>query len=212
MAALTMTTPPDMQMLALLTARLCHELSGPVAAIGNGVELVGEDDPGFARDALALVADSARRAANLLQFYRFAYGFGGGSASIGPPPFELAAKLFEGTRVVCDYAEDVRALSLDRQKLGCNLILVGATALARGGCLALEAVASGLELRAIGEGATLAREQRAALMLETPIGSLTSRAVQPCYTALLARSLGWRLAAAQTGPGRLRLSTILATT
>ena len=70
----------DMRILALLTARLCHELSGPVAAISNGVELLGEDAPDFSRQAISLVADSARRAANRLQFYRFAYGFGGDGA------------------------------------------------------------------------------------------------------------------------------------
>ncbi len=43
-----------MRVLELLTARLCHELSGPIAAVGNGVELLGEDDPDFAREALTL--------------------------------------------------------------------------------------------------------------------------------------------------------------
>src|SRR5215813_6347624 len=72
-----------MRVLELLTARLCHELSAPIAAINNGVELLtGEDmDPeaspetSFMRDAAALIGDSARRARSRLQFYRFAYGF-----------------------------------------------------------------------------------------------------------------------------------------
>src|SRR2546422_11320476 len=74
----------DMRVLELLTARLCHELSAPIAAINNGVELLAEEDsdpgssPGtsFMRDAAALIGDSARRASSRLQFYRFAYGFG----------------------------------------------------------------------------------------------------------------------------------------
>src|SRR6516162_1014223 len=71
----------DMRVLDLLTARLCHELNGPIAAINNGVERRAEDDadPGFLfgrgcmRDAASLVSDSARRAGSRLQFYRFAY-------------------------------------------------------------------------------------------------------------------------------------------
>ena len=54
MAALTMTVTLDLRILALLTARLCHELSGPIGAVGNGAELLGEDDPDFVRDAVTL--------------------------------------------------------------------------------------------------------------------------------------------------------------
>jgi len=198
----------DMRILELLTARLCHELSGPIAAVGNGVELLGEDDPDFARDALALVADSTRRAATRLQFYRFAYGFGGAAATAGPAPFELASRFFEGTRIVCDYAESVRALALDQQKLGCNLLLVGIDSLARGGRLVLNAPLAGLGLEAVGEAASLAPEQGAALRLETPVGALTSRTVNAYFAGLLARAQGWRLVGAEAGRGRFRLFSI----
>ena len=33
----------DLRVLELLTARLCHELSGPIAAINNGVELLADE-------------------------------------------------------------------------------------------------------------------------------------------------------------------------
>jgi histidine phosphotransferase ChpT len=89
--------PTDIRLSELLSARLCHELSGPIAAINNGVELLAEEyqsleaapGTGFSSDALALVGDSARRAGSRLQFYRFAYGFSGG-ARAGPEPYELA--------------------------------------------------------------------------------------------------------------------------
>jgi len=73
-----MTQPIDLRLLELLAARLCHELIGPVAAIGNGVELLAEEDPDFVREAVALVEESARKANRRLQFYRFAYGCSGG--------------------------------------------------------------------------------------------------------------------------------------
>jgi histidine phosphotransferase ChpT len=198
----------DLGMAELLTARLCHELSSPIAAIGNGVELLGEDDPDFSREALALVADSARRAANRLQFYRFAYGFGGSAAIAGPEPGELAIKLFERTSIACEYSESIRALPLAQQKLGCNLLLVGAEALVRGGRLALGAAVDGLQLEVVGEPASLAPEQRAALQLETPVGAVTSRTAQAYFSGLLARALGWRLVAAAAGPARVLLLSV----
>jgi histidine phosphotransferase ChpT len=206
-----MNTAPEIRISELLTARLCHELIGPIAAVGNGVELLSEDDPDFSPDALALIAESARRAGNRLQFYRFAYGFGGDGSIAGPPPFELAARFFETTRIACEYPDLVRALPLDRQRLGCNLLLVGAEALARGGRLCLDFwPAAGdqpasLQLEAVGDTAAPSPETVAALTLQTPIEALTSRTVQGYFAGLLARALGWRLTGAARGPGRYQL-------
>jgi len=135
----------DLRVLELLSARLCHELSGPIAAISNGVELLAEEDPGlgsspnpaFLHDAVALVSESARRARFRLQFYRFAYGFSSGSTIAGPAPHEIAIGFLAATNIIGDYAQGIRMLSPDWQKLACNLLSVGADALPRGGRLVL---------------------------------------------------------------------------
>jgi len=208
MAALTMTATLDLRLVALLTARLCHELSGPIGAIGNGVELLGEDDPDFVRDAVSLVQDNARRAADRLRFYRFCYGFGGDAAAAGPAPGKLAAELLAGTPIACDYTERVRALPLDLQKLGCNLLLVGAEVLVRGGRLVLDTASTGLQLEVAGESAALTSEQTAALRPETPVGDVTPRTVQAYFSGLLARARGSRLVGSAESPGRFRLSSL----
>jgi histidine phosphotransferase ChpT len=201
-----------MRVLELLIAHLCHELSAPIAAINNGVELLtGEGDselsPGtnFTRDATMLIGQSARRAACRLQFYRFAYGFGSGSTIAGPAPHELAALIFDASPIVCDYPQEVQRLPLEWQKLGCNLLAVGALTLPRGGHLGL--TAEPLALEATHSAANLSREVRAALMLAMPADELTSRTVQPFLAGLLAKALGFRLAA-RTEQGRIRLVAV----
>jgi histidine phosphotransferase ChpT len=202
-----------MRISELLTTRLCHELSGPIAAINNGIELLCDEDPdlsaltgaNFLNDAVALVSDSARRARNRLQFYRFAYGFSRLSATTGPAPHELATGLFAASRIVCDYAESVRIMSLHWQKLACNLLPLGADALPRGGRLWL--TDDPLTVEAVGEAAAFAPEARAALMLTTPINELTARTVQAYFAGLLAKALDCRLIAAAE-PGRVRLTAI----
>jgi histidine phosphotransferase ChpT len=210
---LAMNGAVDLRVLELLTARLCHELSGPIAAISNGVELLAEEDPepaaspatSFVRDAMALVSESARRAGGRLQFYRFAYGFGQGSAIVGLAPHELAIGLFGAGRIACDYAEGVRILSPDWQKLACNLLSVGAEMLPRGGCLVL--TDRPLTLEAVGEGAALSSEMHAALTLATPIAELTTRTVQAHFTGLLAKALGcWVVGTSERGRVRLAAS------
>jgi len=205
----------DMRILELLTARLCHELSGPIAAINNGVELLAEEDPGFGssrnpaflQDAVALVADSARRARSRLQFYRFAYGFSLGSETAGPAPDEIAIGFFASSRIVGNYAEGIRMLSADRQKLACNLLSVGADALPRGGRLFL--TNGPLALEAVGDAAALSPETREALMLATPIAELNARTVQPYFTGLLAKELDLSLIAT-ADPGCVRLRAVVA--
>src|ERR1700719_3150332 len=92
----------DLRILELLTARLCHDLAGPVAAISNGAELLDDEDPDFAREAAALIGESARTAAKRLQLFRYVYGWSPG-AMAGPPPHLLAAEYFAGTSIECTY-------------------------------------------------------------------------------------------------------------
>jgi len=204
----------DMRVLELLTARLCHELSAPIAAINNGTELLAEEDPddpgptsgtSFVRDAAALIGNSARRAGGRLQFYRFAYGFGGRGALAGPAPHELALSFFAESRIACDYSDYVRALPSDWQKLACNLLPIGAETLPRGGRLVL--TDDPLNLEAVGEAADLSPELRSALMLTMPIAELTPRTVQAFFAGLLAKALGCRLIGTAE-PGRVRLTAI----
>ena len=203
----------DLRVLELLTARLCHELSGPIAAINNGVELLAEEHPGigslpspaFRHDAATLVNDSARRARSRLQFYRFAYGFTSGSAIAGPEPYEIATGFFAESRIATDYAASTRALTPDWQKLACNLLSVAAAALPRGGRLVLSDAP--LTVEAFGDGAALSAEAREALTLAAPIAALTARTVQPYFTGLLAKALETSIDAT-AGQGKIRLRAV----
>jgi histidine phosphotransferase ChpT len=182
----------DLRVVELLAAHLCHDLIGPLAAVGNGAELLADEDADFARDAIALVGESARKANRRLQFYRFAYGYSGGSVA-GPPPRWLAAELFADGSISCDYPAEVQALPTGQQKLACNLLAVAAEALPRGGRLVLGASAIGPELVAVGEGSRLSPETRAALSLAMPAAELTSRLVGAYFAGLVAADLACRI-------------------
>ena len=87
-----MTQAIDLRVVELLAARLCHDLIGPVSAISNGAELLADEEPEFAREAAALVGDSAKKALRNLQFYRFTYAFGG-DCDAALPHLEEAIRL-----------------------------------------------------------------------------------------------------------------------
>jgi histidine phosphotransferase ChpT len=203
-----MTRPIDLRVVELLSAKLCHDLISPIAAISNGAELLADEEPEFVRDAIALVGDSARKASRRLQFYRFAYGFGGGTLG-GPPPHQLAAELFEDSAIICDYSADAKALPLAQQKLVCTLLALAGDALPRGGRLVVAAGAGGPEIEASGEGAGPSPQICAAMSLSTEPAELTSRTVTGYFAGLLAEALGRRLVVAER-PGGFRLAAIAA--
>jgi histidine phosphotransferase ChpT len=204
-----MTGALDMHVVELLAARLCHELIGPIAAVNNGVEVLAEGDADFAADAAELIGSSARRAGARLQFYRFAYGFTLRGGFSGPPPHELAGGYFAETRIACEYQDGVRTLPLEWQKLGCNLLLVGAEALPRGGSLLLRAGPCGLELTVSGGADGLTPEAGAAINLSCPVAALSARTVQGYFTGLLAHALGRRLHSIPVGPQGFRLTAVM---
>ena len=197
--------PIDLRVAELLTARLCHDLIGPVAAVANGAELLADEDADFAQDAIALVGESARKANRRLQFFRFAFGFTGAGV-IGPPPHQLAADLFEDSPISCEYSENVRVLPVEQQKLACNMLAVAAEPLARGGhVVVMNADGIGPAVAASGEGSGLSTEIRSALSLETSIAELGSRTAEAYFAGLLAKRLGFRIVVADQ-PGGFRLA------
>ena len=193
----------ELRVMELINARLCHELISPVGAINNGVELVAEEDADadFQRDAMKLIASSAKTAGHRLNFYRFAYGSGRGSTGK-----DAALGLLEGGKVRADWQESASALPLEWQRLACNMVVVAAEALPRGGMLRIEAgEANGLVVSGGGDSVNLTAELRAALADNPDIGALTARTVHGYYTARVAESLGASLELAEPGAGKLLL-------
>lgn len=187
-----MATMIDLRVSELLTARLCHDLAGPIAAIGNGAELLDDEDADFVRQAGTLIGDSAGTAAKRLQLFRFVYGFGSG-ATAGPLPHLLASEYFAGGAVTCDFPEAARALEPAWQRLGCNLLMIAGEALPRGGKLTLVAEAGAVAVAAVGDGPGPSAEIIDALALKAPVETLTSRTVVAYFAGLLAQPLGHRL-------------------
>jgi len=198
----------DLRVLELLAARLCHELISPIGAIANGVELLGEDDPEFVRDATALIGQSAKKAGQRLQFYRFAYGSSATGEAAGPDPRELVAGLFDGGKLSCAWQDEAVALPAEWQKLACNMIVLAAEALPRGGAITVKAAAGSphVEISGAGEAVNLTGEARAALARESDPGDLTSRTVHGYFTACLAAALGTAVVLSEPGAGRLTLA------
>jgi histidine phosphotransferase ChpT len=162
-------------------------LVSPIGAISNGVEIL-EDEPDFARDAGKLIRESAGEASRRLQFYRIAYG------STEIPDNDrvrtVVRGLFGTGKIACEWSDDVPPVY---RKLVCNLLLVAAEALPRGGRITLATGPSLLAIAANGPGARLAPPLPALLSENSRREELTPRTVQAAFTAALARRLDTRI-------------------
>jgi histidine phosphotransferase ChpT len=209
-----MTVTVELRVLHLLCARLCHDLVGPVGAISNGIELVQEFGADMEKDAFELIAGSAKRVANELQFFRVAYGLAAGMATTVADARTLAAPYITGGRVKLDWparGDDKTTVIGDNPvKLALNMTLLGVEALARGGTVGVTVTLSPSPLVtvvAIGEGARLEEETRKALDGMVGVAELTPRSVQGYFTARLAESVGGALKCQADGANTLRLTS-----
>jgi histidine phosphotransferase ChpT len=199
----------DLRVLELLSGRLCHELVSPVAAINNGVELLGEEDPEFVRDAVELIGQSAGKAGRRLQFYRFAYGTGG--TAVGLDAKALIDGLLDDGKVSCDWPAEAMTLPQDWQRLACNIVVMATECLPRGGAVAVRpkrAGVSGLEVIATGDTVNVTPEMRAAVAANAVVDDLTSRTVHSYYTGRVAERLGAQLEVTQVTPTQAALTAI----
>ena len=133
-----MGQPIDARLLELICARLCHDLVGPVSAIGNGVELVTEFGEEMRGEALALIAQSASEAAHRLQFFRITFGSAAGADGRGIPVAEGRARALAlplGGRINVDWPNSTPGVELERGvlKLLLNLFMIAADAVAGNG-------------------------------------------------------------------------------
>jgi histidine phosphotransferase ChpT len=206
----------DMRVAELLASRLCHDLVGPIGAVGNGMELMMDESFGMADDAMALAAKSAEQASTLLQFYRLAYGMAGRrhGGDLGPVR-TLAASFLTHSKTELDWPAEPAPEGLPdgTVKMLLNLIALAAEALPRGGTVGVAVSRGGgglrLEVTAVGADAGLREETRAGMAEDAAVDDLTPRNVHGHFTQQLAKRLGGRLADEVIGRGALKLTVAL---
>ncbi len=75
--------PTDLELAALISSKICHDVIGPVGAIYNGLEILDEDDNEEAHTyALEVIRNVTEQASARLQFAQFAFGAAGSAGAV----------------------------------------------------------------------------------------------------------------------------------
>lgn len=191
----------EVRLAELLCTRLCHDLTGPIGAVNNGAEFLGEEGFALQDQAIELIINSAGQAVVRLQYYRQAYGRVNyqGEASLSEVR-ELAKEFFGDSRFELNWPDqytDSADVSLSRKmaKLILNMLILISASLPRGGTLSVvlgRDDQGNTEVRVRGEGDNVREDAESidALIMKTDVEELTPKSVQPYFMARLAESLG----------------------
>jgi histidine phosphotransferase ChpT len=192
----------DLDLAALLCSRVCHDVISPVGAIANGLEVLeDEDDEEMQKVAMDLVRRSAKQAAAKLQFCRIAFGAAGSAGAL----LDLGeagdmAKAFVGDeKVKLDWQAPRETRPKGEVKLLLNMMLLGMSAVPRGGMVTVAIEDRFPIVRAVGDAARIPEKISQLLNGNFDTADLDARLVQPYYTRRLAQQLGYALRFAADG-------------
>ncbi len=188
------------ELASLLASRLCHDFISPASAIMSGLDLL--DDPqaqDMRDDAMTLIAGSARKLVDQLQFARVAFG-GGGAESFSREELEtLAQGVFAHHRGTLEWSMEPETVGKTGGRALVNLSALAAAALPMGGICRLSARAAdgGLAITADcgGPRARLRPELSAGLNGQGPGEGLAGHWIQAAWTQALIIQAGGRISA-----------------
>jgi histidine phosphotransferase ChpT len=186
----------DLELAALISSRICHDVISPVGAIANGLEMLGEEqDESMREQTMDLIRKSARQASAKLQFARLAFGAAGSAgAEIDLRDAERVARDFvQGGKHTLFWQGPPVTLPKNKVKLLLNLLALGVVALPRGGTVNVQIKGEGPQVAfrvlAQGEPARLS-EQVTALLAGANGMVLDAHSIQPYYAGRVAAAAG----------------------
>lgn len=189
----------DLELSALVSSKICHDIISPVGAISNGLEILDEEnDEAMRQHAMVLVRKSAATASIKLQFARLAFGAAGSAGSeIDLTQAEKVARaVIETGKHTLDWSGPAMTMEKDKVKLLLNMATLALEALPRGGIIrvtiAAEPARTAFEMQCSGEKAKVPGDLAGLLNggIDRP---LDSHAIQPYYTIRLSKTVGMPL-------------------
>jgi histidine phosphotransferase ChpT len=192
--------PTDLELAALISSRICHDVINPVGAIYNGLEILDDDDDAQSKSyALTVIRNVTEQASARLQFARFAFGAAGSAgAMIDLGTAEQVSRGYIGItqgKHKLSWHGAAGYVAKDKVKLLLNLVACSVTALPRGGEIEV-AIGGSFEspsflIRCKGNAAR--PPQYLAEFITGAEQALDAMSIQAYYTCRMAQAAGMQL-------------------
>lgn len=197
--------PTDLEIAALISSKIVHDVIGPVGAIYNGIEILDEDDDAEAKTyAMKVIRDVTEQASARLQFARFAFGAAGSAgAQIDLRTAEQISRGFVGkAKHKLDWKIAAGYMGKDKVKLLLNLVASAITALPRGGDIEVAMTGSfeapAFIIRCKGTGAR-SPQHLSEFITGEQVPALDAMTIQAYYTWRLASTAGMQITIGKDG-------------
>lgn len=197
--------PSDLEIAALISSKIVHDVIGPVGAIYNGIEILDEDDDAEAKTyAMKVIRDVTEQASARLQFARFAFGAAGSAgAQIDLRTAEQISKGFVGqVKHKLEWKIEPGYMGKDKVKLLLNLVASSITALPRGGDIEVQMTGSfeipNFSIRCKGTGAR-PPQHLGEFISGVQVPPLDAMTIQAYYTWRLASTANMRITISKDG-------------
>ncbi len=182
---------------ALLCARICHDLVGPVSAMQTGLALLDDEDHAdLYDDAIELIKLGAGQSAAKLEFMRLAFGAGGSAPGvIAMAELErLARGVYPDDKIKTHWTAQLDGLPKPAARVLLGLVMLAMQTVPRGGDITIsaqeEAGQTVLSLVCVGPKARLEDNIAKTLAGGAPSGMFDGRSIQPFYCGMIAREAG----------------------
>ncbi len=202
----TITKLTAANLSALLCARICHDLVGPVGALETGLDLLNdEDNADMHDDAIELIKVGAGQASAKLKFLRIAFGAGGSApAIISSEELEgLARGVYPDGKTKINWQVEADGLPKQAARTLLNLVMLAIGTIPRGGEINVNARVNGqetiIDIICTGQNARLEENIIKTLKGGAPENGFDGRSIQPFYTGLIAREAGGKVSASIDG-------------
>ncbi|MBX9619343.1 MAG: histidine phosphotransferase [Hyphomicrobiales bacterium] len=195
------------ELSALLSSWICHDIISPAGAVYNALEIL-EDELGEPTgvEAFGHAKKSAAKTSTKLQFSRIAFGASGSlSAGVDSGEAERLAIAYGALeKVTVTWSGPRLILPKNQIKLMLNLLLLSLEAVPRGGAVHVtigdQAERPEIQLSAEGLNARIPKGSETFLRgLIEKDAVMDARAVQPYFTGLLAKAVGVDILVRQDG-------------
>lgn len=174
------------RLLELMSARMFHDLAGPIGAVNNSLEFFDEENENIKDKALVVVRSSSNEAVLRLKYFRQAYGPVNDHEISLSDVTPLVEEFLEKTKVtlVCSNDDNI-IISSSFSKLIMNLVVIAVGAMIYGGELEIIASKEELRIKLSGKDLILSEETISLLKGDLSYATLSSANIQVYYTHMV---------------------------
>lgn len=173
------------KLLELMSARMFHDLAGPIGAIHNSTEFFDEEDQKIKEKALNLAKSSAAEAVLRLKYFRQAYGSCHDKETYLTNIYPYVKEFVANSKISLQWNVMDVMVNSHLSKVVLNLVVVACNALIYGGDIKVEQQENRIIITAAGNQVLLNEESKYLLQGDTSYITLSSANIQFYYTYLM---------------------------